>query len=130
MPNHEQPQGVIKTLDLTKTPDTGFFSNEFYEPNGEITLPNLLILNGNATATLVLNDGLLRTHCDGMSLKATGDVDLTLIIAKQPITDLAVASQNETDYFAKKYHVTTNAPTVFYLRLVNGDYILTKEVTV
>lgn len=125
--NTAQPQGVVKTLDLTQIPKAGFFSNEFVESDGQITLPNVLILTGDATAELVINNGLLRTQHDSMAIHTEGNVNLTLIIPKQKITNLATAKQDENAHFVKKWTLTASTPTVFHLRLVDANYILTKE---
>lgn len=115
--NTAQPQGVVKTLDLTQIPKAGFFSNEFVESDGQITLPNVLILTGDATAELVINDYLLRIQHYSMVIHTEGNDNLTLIIPKQ----------DENAHFVKKWTLTASTPTVFHSRLVDANYILTKE---
>ena len=133
MSNLCQPQGVILAIALAVA--MPFYPIEFKE-DGQTTIPNLVNIDGtghSGTAELVVNDGLLRTHHDSMvfAVDNTGgsDLALTIHVAKQPITDIAVANAAKADYFITSYPLTIKADEIRHLelRLVNGQYVLSEQ---
>ena len=133
MSNLCQPQGV--TLAIALAVAMPFYPIEFKE-DGQTTIPNLVNIDGtghSGTAELVVNDGLLRTHHDSMvfAVDNTGgsDLALTIHVAKQPITDIAVANAAKADYFITSYPLTIKADEIRHLelRLVNGQYVLSEQ---
>ena len=130
MSNLCQPQGV--TLAIALAVAMPFYPIEFKE-DGQTTIPNLVNIDGtghSGNAELVVNDGLLRTHQDSMifAVDNTGgsDLALTIHVAKQPITDIAVANADKANYFIASYPLTVKADEKRHLelRLVNGQYVL------
>ena len=130
MSNLCQPKGVILAIALAVA--MPFYPIEFKE-DGQTTIPNLVNIDGtghSGNAELVVNDGLLRTHHDSMvfAVDNTGgsDLALTIHVAKQPITDIAVANAAKADYFITSYPLTIKADEIRHLelRLVNGQYVL------
>ena len=130
MSNLCQPQGV--TLAIALAVAMPFYPIEFKE-DGQTTIPNLVNIDGtghSGNAELVVNDGLLRTHQDSMvfAVDNTGgsDLALTIHVAKQPITDIAVANAAKADYFIISYPLTIKADEKRHLelRLINGQYVL------
>ena len=130
MSNLCQPQGV--TLAIALAVAMPFYPIEFKE-DGQTTIPNLVNIDGtghSGNAELVVNDGLLRTHQDSMvfAVDNTGgsDLALTIHVAKQPITDIAVANADKANYFIASYPLTIKADEKRHLelRLVNGQYVL------
>ena len=130
MSNLCQPQGV--TLAIALAVAMPFYRIEFKE-DGQTTIPNLVNIDGtghSGTAELVVNDGLLRTHQDSMifAVDNTGgsDLALTIHVAKQPITDIAVANADKANYFIASYPLTIKAGEKRHLelRLINGQYVL------
>ena len=130
MSNLCQPQGV--TLAIALAVAMPFYPIEFKE-DGQTTIPNLVNIDGtghSGTAELVVNDGLLRTHQDSMifAVDNTGgsDLALTIHVAKQPITDIAVANADKANYFIASYPLTIKAGEKRHLelRLINGQYVL------
>lgn len=130
MSNLCQPQGVLLSIALATV--LPFYPIEFKE-DGQTTIPNLVNIDGtghSGTAELVVNDGLLRTHQDSMifAVDNTGgsDLALTIHVAKQPITDIAVANAAKADYFITSYPLTIKADEKRHLelRLINGQYVL------
>lgn len=130
MSNLCQPQGV--TLAIALAVAMPFYPIEFKE-DGQTTIPNLVNIDGtghSGNAELVVNDGLLRTHQDSMvfAVDNTGgsDLALTIHVAKQPITDIAVANADKANYFIASYPITIKADEKRHLelRLVNGQYVL------
>ena len=130
MSNLCQPQGVILAIALAVA--MPFYPIEFKE-DGQTTIPNLVNIDGtgnSGTAELIVNDGLLRTHQDSMvfAVDNTGgsDLALTIHVAKQPITDIAVANADKANYFIASYPITIKADEKRHLelRLVNGQYVL------
>lgn len=126
MSNLCQPQGV--TLAIALAVAMPFYPIEFKE-DGQTTIPNLVNIDGtghSGNAELVVNDGLLRTHQDSMifAVDNTGgsDLALTIHVAKQPITDIAVANAAKDDYFITSHLLTikANEKRHFELRLING----------
>ena len=133
MSNLCQPQGVILAIALAVA--MPFYPIEFKE-DGQTTIPNLVNIDGtghSGNAELVVNDGLLRTHHDSMvfAVDNTGgsDLALTIHVAKQPITDIAVANAAKADYFITSYPLTIKADEIRHLelRLVNGQYVLSEQ---
>lgn len=130
MSNLCQPQGV--TLAIALAVAMPFYPIEFKE-DGQTTIPNLVNIDStghSGTAELVVNDGLLRTHQDSMvfAVDNTGgsDLALTIHVAKQPITDIAVANADKANYFITSYPLTIKADEKRHLelRLINGQYVL------
>ena len=130
MSNLCQPQGV--TLAIALAVAMPFYPIEFKE-DGQTTIPNLVNIDGtghSGNAELVVNDGLLRTHQDSMifAVDNTGgsDLALTIHVAKQPITDIAVANADKANYFITSYPLTIKADEKRHLelRLINGQYVL------
>lgn len=126
MSNLCQPQGV--TLAIALAVAMPFYPIEFKE-DGQTTIPNLVNIDGtghSGNAELVVNDGLLRTNQDSMifAVDNTGgsDLALTIHVAKQPITDIAVANAAKADYFITSHPLTikANEKRRFELRLING----------
>ena len=134
MSNLCQPQGV--TLAIALAVAMPFYPIEFKE-DGQTTIPNLVNIDGtghSGNAELVVNDGLLRTHQDSMvfAVDNTGgsDLALTIHVAKQPITDIAVANAAKAYYFITSYPLTIKADEKRHLelRLINGQYVLSDRV--
>ncbi len=125
-----QPQGV--SIDLHMSVSTPI-AVEFVE-DGQITLPSkvrLLNLNANMSP-LIVNGGLLRTHLDVFHIVTTpanADVNLRVLVAKQPITDFPHQKDYPNVNFAADYTlaIPKGEVLVIELRRIDGEYIMSHQ---
>lgn len=120
----QQPQGVVAIFDTTQTPAEGFIALETKEQE-QTVLPSHIVLQKQANdAKLTLNDGLLRTHHDSISLDFAGG-NASLYILKNPVQQ---ASELTTDNVVIAYQLTKAG--MYILKKVNGDYQFTLQTNV
>lgn len=114
----QQPQGVIAIFDTTQIPAEGFIALEKKE-QGQTVLPNHITLPKQSNdVKLALNDGLLRTHKDSISLDFAGG-NASLYILKKPIKQ---ASELTKDNVIIAYQLTQAG--LYVLRKINDTYQL------
>lgn len=128
MANLQQPQGV--TQNLTAQPAVNHV--QFVEDE-QITLPNFIHLksaDNTGTLSLIINDGLLRTHQDSINVLVDNtsgtDFSLSLIVAKKPIVDLVAAQSHADEFITAIVTVAVKADELRHLQLnrINGQYVL------
>lgn len=136
MSNLCQPQGVIHTLELSKFPDSGFFSNEFIE-DGQTVLANHMHLvgadNQNGEINLVINDGLLRTHQDEMTIQVNNidgiDCSIFIYMAIQPITQRHQLEELDYAPLSARLQINAGETKQISIRKVDGSYISNLKFT-
>lgn len=120
----QQPQGVVAIFDTTQIPTEGFIALQTKEQE-QTVLPSHIILQNQANdAKLTLNDGLLRTQNDSISLDFAGG-NASLYILKNPVQQ---ASELTTDNVVIAYQLTQAG--MYILKKVNGDYQFTLQTNV
>ena len=136
MSNLCQPQGVIHTLKLSEIPDSGFFSNEFIE-DGQTVLANHMHLvganNQNGEINLVINDGLLRTHQDEMTINVDNingiDCSIFILMAIQPITQSHQLTDPNYAPLMARLEINAGETKQISIRKVDGSYISNLKFT-
>ncbi|WP_019519962.1 hypothetical protein [Faucicola boevrei] len=120
----QQPQGVIAIFDTTQIPAEGFIALEKKE-QGQTVLPSHIVLQNQANnAKLALNDGLLRTCQDSISLYFAGG-NASLYILKNPVKQ---ASELTKDNVIIAYQLTQAG--IYILKKLNNHYQFTLQTNI
>lgn len=141
MPNQLQPQGVSLDIDVSETPDTGFFVAEFTQKNTTYpsdtgtTIPNVINLTGNPAGAvyLIVPDALLRTHADKITINVAAvqaNIRLGIVIPKEDYKKLKSMSELNEEIISAmlESQVPTGERWAITITRNDGNYSFTHQV--